>query len=77
MLVAAVGISSSLPRLPAVVTSILLTLQPVLSVIFAALIIDESPSNLQLAGAGCILAGLVVATVGRRQVAAPEPELAG
>ena len=70
-------ISSSLPRLPAVVTSILLTLQPVLSVIFAALIIDESPSNLQLAGAGCILAGLVVATVGRRQVAAPEPELAG
>jgi drug/metabolite transporter (DMT)-like permease len=70
-------ISSSLPRLPAVVTSILLTLQPVLSVIFAALIIDESPSKLQLAGAGCILAGLVVATVGRRQVSAPEPELAG
>ena len=70
-------ISSSLPRLPAVVTSILLTLQPVLSVIFAALIIDESPSKLQLAGAGCILAGLIVATVGRRQVQTPEPELAG
>src|SRR5213079_1008896 len=70
-------ISSSLPRLPAVVTSILLTLQPVLSVIFAALIIDESPSGLQLAGAGCILAGLIVATVGRRQVQTPEPELAG
>ena len=49
-------------------TSILLTLQPVLSVIFAALIIDESPSRLQLAGAGCILAGLIVATVGRRPV---------
>jgi drug/metabolite transporter (DMT)-like permease len=70
-------ISSSLPRLPAVVTSILLTLQPVLSVIFAALIINESPSRLQLAGAGCILAGLIVATVGRRQVQTPEPELAG
>jgi drug/metabolite transporter (DMT)-like permease len=70
-------ISSSLPRLPAVVTSILLTLQPVLSVIFAALIIDESPSKLQLAGAGCILTGLIVATVGRRQVQTPEPELAG
>jgi len=70
-------ISSSLPRLPAVVTSILLTLQPVLSVIFAALIVDESPSRLQLAGAGCILAGLVVATVGRRPVQTPEPELAG
>ena len=70
-------ISSSLPRLPAVVTSILLTLQPVLSVIFAALIIDESPSTLQLAGAACILAGLIVATVGRRPVPTPEPELAG
>lgn len=70
-------ISSALPRLPAVVTSILLTLQPVLSVIFAALIIDESPSKLQLAGAGCILAGLVVATVGRRQIQTAEPELAG
>jgi drug/metabolite transporter (DMT)-like permease len=70
-------ISSSLPRLPAVVTSILLTLQPVCSVVFAALILDESPSPLQLAGAGCILVGLVVATLGRRPVPAPEPELAG
>jgi drug/metabolite transporter (DMT)-like permease len=70
-------ISMSLPRLPAVVTSILLTLQPVCSVIFAALIVDESPSLLQLAGAACILAGLVTATVGRRPVPAAEPELAG
>jgi drug/metabolite transporter (DMT)-like permease len=70
-------ISSSLPRLPAVVTSILLTLQPVCSVVFAALIVDESPSPLQLAGAACILAGLVIATVARRPVAAAEPELAG
>jgi drug/metabolite transporter (DMT)-like permease len=70
-------ISMSLPRLPAVVTSILLTLQPVCSVFFAALIVDESPSLLQLAGAACILAGLVTATVVRRPVPAPEPELAG
>jgi drug/metabolite transporter (DMT)-like permease len=70
-------ISMSLPRLPAVVTSILLTLQPVCSVVFAALIVSESPSPLQLAGAACILAGLVTATVGRRQVPVPEPELAG
>jgi drug/metabolite transporter (DMT)-like permease len=59
------------------VTSILLTLQPVCSVVFAALILDESPSALQLAGAGCILAGLIIATIGRRPVPAPEPELAG
>jgi drug/metabolite transporter (DMT)-like permease len=70
-------ISASLPRLPAVVTSILLTLQPLCSVVFAALILDESPSALQLAGAACILAGLIVATVGRRAVPAAEPELAG
>jgi drug/metabolite transporter (DMT)-like permease len=70
-------ISTSLPRLPAVVTSILLTLQPVCSVVFAALIVDESPSLLQLAGAACILAGLIVATLRRRPVPAPEPELAG
>jgi drug/metabolite transporter (DMT)-like permease len=70
-------ISTSLPRLPAVTTSILLTFQPVCSVLFAALILSESPSGLQLAGAGCILVGLVIATVARRHVPAPEPELAG
>jgi drug/metabolite transporter (DMT)-like permease len=70
-------ISTSLPRLPAVTSSILLTFQPVCSVILAALIVNESPSWLQLAGAGCILLGLVTATVGRRQVPAAEPELAG
>ncbi len=70
-------ISTSLPRLPAVLTSVLLTLQPVCSVAFAALIIDESPSPMQLAGAACILAGLVTATVGRRTAPVPEPELAG
>ena len=70
-------ISTSLPRLPAVTTSILLTFQPVCSVIFAALIVNESPSWLQLAGAGCILIGLVTATIGRREAPAPEPELAG
>jgi len=70
-------ISMSLPRLPAVTTSILLTLQPVCSVLFAAAIIDESPSALQLGGAACILAGLVTATVRRRAPPVPEPELAG
>ena len=70
-------ISMSLPGLPAVTTSILLTLQPVCSVLFAAAIIDESPSALQLGGAACILAGLVTATVRRRAPPVPEPELAG
>jgi drug/metabolite transporter (DMT)-like permease len=69
-------ISSSLPRLPAVVTSILLTLQPVCSVLFAAAIVNESPSGLQLGGAACILAGLVTETL-RRAPPPAEPELAG
>ena len=70
-------ITISLPRLPAVVTSVSLTLQPVCSVLFAALILSESPSALQLAGAAGILCGLVISSLGRRAAPAPEPELAG
>ncbi len=58
-------ITVSLPRLPAVVTSILLTLQPVATVVLAAILIDEDPSPLQLVGAAAILAGLLIASVGR------------
>ncbi len=70
-------ISISLPRLPAVVTSVSLTLQPVCSVLFAAAILGESPSKLQLVGAAGILSGLVIASLGRRAPPLPEPELAG
>jgi drug/metabolite transporter (DMT)-like permease len=70
-------ITISLPRLPAVVTSVSLTFQPLCSVFFAALILGESPSWLQLVGAAGILTGLVIATLGRRQDPVPEPEIAG
>jgi drug/metabolite transporter (DMT)-like permease len=70
-------ISISLPRLPAVVTSVSLTLQPVCSVLLAAAILGESPSALQLVGAAGILSGLVIASLGRRAAPLPEPELAG
>ena len=69
-------IAISLPRLPAVVTSVSLMLQPVCSVLLAALILGESPSSLQLLGAAAILAGIVVSALGRAQPVA-EPELAG
>ena len=59
-------ITTSLPRLPAVATSLLLTLQPVCSVLFAAALIDEDPSALQLVGAAAILAGLLLASVSAR-----------
>jgi drug/metabolite transporter (DMT)-like permease len=70
-------ITISLPRLPAVVTSVSLTLQPVCAVLFAAAILDEAPSTWQLAGAACILSGLVISSLGRRAPPPPEPELAG
>jgi drug/metabolite transporter (DMT)-like permease len=70
-------ITISLPRLPAVVTSVSLTLQPVCAVLFAAVILDEAPSTWQLAGAACILSGLVISSLGRRAPPPPEPELAG
>jgi drug/metabolite transporter (DMT)-like permease len=59
-------ITVSLPRLPAVATSLLLTLQPVATVVFAAILLGEDPSPLQLVGAAAILCGLVVASVGGR-----------
>jgi drug/metabolite transporter (DMT)-like permease len=53
-------ISASLPRLPAALTSLLLTIQPVGSVILGAILFAESPSGLQLLGVAAILGGLVL-----------------
>jgi drug/metabolite transporter (DMT)-like permease len=59
-------ITVSLPRLPAALTSVTLTIQPIGSVLLGALLLGERPTALQLAGAGCILAGLVGFATGRR-----------
>jgi drug/metabolite transporter (DMT)-like permease len=65
-------ISSSLPRLPAAVTSVLLLLQPVGAMTLAAIVVDERPSVTQLAGALAILGGVIIATAGHRsRVQAP------
>jgi drug/metabolite transporter (DMT)-like permease len=70
-------ISVTLPRLPAAMTSVLLTSQPVMSVLFAGAILGESPSALQLLGVVGILAGLLIASAGRRtRKPAPEPAYA-
>jgi drug/metabolite transporter (DMT)-like permease len=61
-------ISASLPRLPAATTALLLTIQPVGSVLLGVLIFSESPSALQLAGVAAILAGLVLTTRRRAPV---------
>jgi drug/metabolite transporter (DMT)-like permease len=54
-------INVSLPRLPAVLTSILLLFQPAMTVFFAWLLLAESPSPLQLGGVALILGGVIVA----------------
>ncbi len=56
-------ISISLPRLPAAITSVVLTLQPVGSVLLGIWILAEAPSDLQLLGVGFILAGLLMTTL--------------
>jgi drug/metabolite transporter (DMT)-like permease len=66
-------IAAALPRLPAALTSITLTLQPALSVIFAVILLDEDPSSIQLAGVAVIIGGVVLATAGRRSRPYTEP----
>ena len=60
-------ISVSLPRLPAVLTSILLMLQPVSTVFLGAVLLSEAPSAVQLVGVAIVIAGVAVATVKPRE----------
>jgi len=59
-------ISLSLPRLPAAVSSVVLTIQPVSSVVLAMILVGEEPSPIQLLGGAIIVAGLLLATIRRR-----------
>jgi drug/metabolite transporter (DMT)-like permease len=56
-------ISISLPRLPAAVTSVVLTIQPVGSVLLGIWILTEAPSPFQLFGVAFIIAGLLLTTL--------------
>ena len=59
-------ITTSLPRLPAAITSLTLTVQPVGSVALAVLILSEAPTALQLVGVAIVLAAVITATAPRR-----------
>lgn len=61
----------ALPRLPALDTSVILLMQPVLTVVWAYLIFREVPSLLQWAGVALVLAG--VALLSLRGSARPAP----
>jgi len=64
-------ISLSLPRLPAAVASMLLTIQPIGSVILGAIIFGESPTALQVAGVVALLAALAAVSGSRARDAEP------
>jgi drug/metabolite transporter (DMT)-like permease len=67
-------ITVSLPRLPAALTSVTLTIQPVGSVLLGVILLGEDPSTLQLAGVVCIVAGLVSIALRRDPTRRPVPE---
>jgi drug/metabolite transporter (DMT)-like permease len=56
-------ISISLSRLPAIITSIILLAQPVMSVALAIVLLGETPSPTQLLGVGLVIGGVAAATV--------------
>ena len=57
-------ISLSLPRLPAVLTSIILLTQPVMTVGLGIVLLGERPSPDQLLGVAFVIGGIAVATGG-------------
>lgn len=56
-------ISISLPRLPAVITSIILLAQPVMTVILSVILLGEAPSSTQLLGVVFVIGGIAAATL--------------
>jgi drug/metabolite transporter (DMT)-like permease len=58
-------ITFSLPRLPAALTSMILTIQPIASVGLGAILLGQDPSLLQLSGVVFILAGVLSVAIRR------------
>jgi drug/metabolite transporter (DMT)-like permease len=56
-------ITSSLPKLPAALSSLLLLLQPTAALLLAFVVLGERPSLLQLGGALLVCAGVLVASL--------------
>ena len=68
-------ITSSLPRLTAALSSLLLLLQPAASIVLAAIVLAERPTMLQLAGAVLVCTGVLAASrAATRPAALPAPE---
>ena len=63
---ASVLLAVALPRLPAVTTSLILLVQPVLAVIFAMIILSESPALTQMLGVALVIGGVLLGSMPRR-----------
>jgi drug/metabolite transporter (DMT)-like permease len=70
-------ITSSLPRLPAAMSSLLLLLQPVAALALAAVVLGQRPSLSQVGGAALVCGGVLAisraASPARRRAAEPAP----
>jgi drug/metabolite transporter (DMT)-like permease len=73
------AIQVSLPRLPAVITSVLLLVQPVTTMLLAAVLLRELPSPEQIGGVLLVIAGIALATgwLGRLRAAVASRAPAG
>lgn len=71
-------LASSIHRLPAALTSVALLLQPVLALVWGALLLDEPIGPVQVAGSAVVLIGVAVAhravVAGAREAAEAEME---
>jgi len=56
-------ITSSLPRLPAAISSLTLLLQPAAAMALAAIVLDERPSLIQIAGAVVVCCGVLAVSL--------------
>jgi drug/metabolite transporter (DMT)-like permease len=72
-------ITSSLPQLPAALSSLLLLLQPASAMVLAAVILGEHPTVVQVGGALLVCSGVLAVTWGRsahnRDVPRPRPSV--
>jgi drug/metabolite transporter (DMT)-like permease len=69
-------ITSSLPHLPASISSLLLLFQPATSLVLAAVVLAQRPTALQIFGAVLVCGGVLVAARSNKppgEIAVPEP----
>ncbi len=70
-------ITSSLPRLPAAVSSLMLLLQPAASLALAAVILGQQPTPLQILGAFLTCGGALAASLSSTRTPREAPAIAG